>query len=388
MLRILLLLLTLLLLTLVGPGANADEPGGGEQVRAPDQHRHSLFITAHPSLFTSPNVDEVFEKDTFPEPEFLPPEAYEDGPGPTFQEEGQPSPLQLVQYPMEDSAARDDDPEGHYAEPRWNPFPFLSAPSACTPDERGLIWKERSVTTTTLPGTYGNLGITTFDFRTVAYLGQFPILQVAPRFGWHLLGGPDTTDVPPQLYDTGVDTSLFLPLGSRWSFWGMVGPSLFTDGQNLTSQAFRMTGRALLFYQLSETTKLSAGFLYLGRADVKALPAGGVIYKPNDRLKAELLFPKPKVAYRLSLNGGIERWCYLAGEFGGNTWAVERTSGADDLLTYRDYRLIAGFEHVQQDAWRWLLEAGFVFGRKISYTSGLGDVTLSPTGLIRCGIVF
>ncbi|SFI46796.1 DUF6268 family outer membrane beta-barrel protein [Planctomicrobium piriforme] len=362
-----------------------------ENPPAPAQHRQTLSISAHPSLFTTSELDIIFK-------EYGPP------PGDVLVERHQKSgidsadatdadleaaPLQQVQYPTDDSAARDEDPVGHYQEPRWNPFPFLTEQLACMPvEKRGLVIKERAVTMTVLPAGNSDFNISTLDVRGTAYLGQFPILQVTPRFGWHLLGGPGTTDVPPQLYDTGVDTTIFLPLSKQWSFLGGVGPSLFTDGQNLSSQAFRMTGRALGFYQWSETTKVAVGFIYLGREDLIALPAAGVFYKPNERVKAELFFPKPKVGYRIFANDGRERWCYLAGEFGGNSWAVERSDGSADVLTYRDYRLIAGFEQVDKEVRRWLVETGFVFGRRIEYESGIGDTNPGVTGMIRAGLVF
>jgi hypothetical protein len=380
-----------LALAACAPALVAEEPqwAAPKQTPAPNQHRQSLYITPHPSLFTAPDVETVFERDAFPPREILPPEAYEDGAEMESGEMDAPgSKLQLVQYPMEDSAARDEDPEGHYEEPRWNPFPALKLPQLPETTERGLIWKDRAVTTTVLPGYNGNLGITSFDFRGTTYFGRAPFLQMAPRFGWHLLDGPNNADLPPQLYDFGLDTTLYVPAGAKWAFLGMAGPSMFSDFKNTSSQAFRMTGRAIAFYQWSETTKLAGGFLYLGRSDIKALPAGGVFYTPNPDVKAEIFFPKPKVSYRLSHDDGSERWCYLAGEFGGNSWAIQRANGLDDQVAYRDYRLILGLEQTAKADYRWLIETGFVFGRRIQYQSGIGDTRQPPTGMIRCGIVF
>jgi hypothetical protein len=358
----------------------------------PNQHEQALYQSRRPVLFATPDVNQVFEKEAYPEPEFLPESAYapaipEDPRIPA--EEENESGLQLATYPMEDNGTRDTDPEGHYTEPRWNPFPFLTEQLACLPkDEQGFVWKETSSTTTALPGSASNLGIVTEDVRSVMYFGQLPILQFAPRFGWHLLSGPTSTDLPPQLYDGGLDVSLYLPLSKRWSFLGMVGPSVFTDGRNTSSDAFRMTGRAIGFYQWSDTLKVSVGFLYLGRQDIRALPVGGVIWQPSEDLKAEILFPRPKIARRCYHNGDREGWVYLVGELGGNSWAIERASGLNDIVTYRDYRLIAGFEFVHGKLYRWLVETGYVFGRQVEYVSDIGNTTISPTGLLRVGFTF
>jgi hypothetical protein len=362
-----------------------------ETAAKPGQHEHALYQSPRTKVFATPDVNQVFEKEAYPQPEFLPESAYT-SPSPTdplLPDASAESGLQLATYPMEDNGTRDTDPEGHYSQPGWNPFPFLTEQLACMPkEERGLVWKETSSTTTALPGSSSNLGIVTEDVRSVIYFGQLPIVQLAPRFGWHLLSGPSSTDLPPQLYDGGLDVSLYLPLSARWSFLGMVGPSIFTDGRNTSSDAFRMTGRAIAFYEWSATMKISAGFLYLGRQDIRALPVGGVIWQPSEDFKAEILFPRPKIARRCYHEGDREGWLYMVGELGGNSWAIERSSGLDDIVTYRDYRLIAGFELVHGKQYRWLVETGYVFGRQIEYASDIGNTTVSPTGLLRAGLTF
>ena len=356
-----------------------------------DQQRQSLSPTAHPSLFAIPDASQAFEQDVYPAPEFLPPEVYrrrtfEEG---FFETDPEESGVQQVQYPTIDSAARDEDPAGHSTEPRWNPIPFLQQQLANLPqDEHGLICKEFSVTDTVLTPSHDSYSMNSLDLRSTLYFGQLPILQFTPRFSWHVIGDGGPVGIPPQFFDAGLDTTLYLPLSEKWSFLGMAGPSIFSDGQNTSSQAFRMTGRALAFYQWSKTVKLSGGFLYLGRADIKALPAGGIFYQPHGDFKVELFFPRPKIAWRFHHAGEISRWCYLAGEFGGNSWAIERSSGLNDIMTLRDYRLVAGLEHIQGETFRGLIEAGFVFGRKIEYTSGVGNTTQSPTAMLRGGLAF
>jgi hypothetical protein len=82
-----------------------------------------------------------------------------------------------------------------------------------------------------------------------------------------------------------------------------------------------------------------------------------------------------------------ENWVYLVGEMGGGTWAVERPDGRDDLLTYRDLRLLFGWENIPPRPHplrppalgrRLQVEAGWVFGRELEFEdSGL---TYEPGG--------
>lgn len=350
--------------------------------RAPNQHAPYSYIPASTAGFQVPDVNTVFDKETYPEPEFLPPEVWEEAAEIPL-DEG----VQLTQYPFEDSAARDEDPAGHSATPRWNPVPYISRQLAMLPPERGLIRKETSGVLTVLPAPEEGLGVTDVDLRTVIYPGRLPFFQLTPRFGWHLLS-ESGLGLPPQVYDLGLDATVFLPLGERWSVMGMVSPNLFTDFENTGSDAFRMTGRVMAFYAPSPALKLAAGALYLGREDVAALPAAGLIWWPRDDIKAEVIFPKPKLAWRFSRDGDRERWAYLAGEFGGNSWAIRTPAGTDDMFTYRDYRLILGYEHIAGSQLRWLVEAGYVFGRVVEFRSLPGEFDQDATGLIRAGLVF
>jgi len=383
-------LIILVLITSVALPLCAEEDSSETSAFAPRQHSQSE-TTAHPALFMIPDASQAFERDVYPVPDFLPPSLFQSSSEREriFGEE-EDSGVQQAQYPTIDSAARDEDDEGLLPPPsRWNPIPYLNEQLACIPQEkRGLQSKEISVTDTVLLPAGDSYALNTVDVRSTVYFGQLPFLLFTPRFGWHVVGNGGPVGMPPQFFDAGLDTTLYLPLGQKWSFLGMVGPSIFSDGQNTTSQSFRLTGRALVFYKWSETVKLSGGFLYLDRVDIKALPAGGIFYQPRDDLKIELFFPRPRIAWRYAQDEDISSWCYLAGEFGGNSWAIERSNGTPDIMTLRDYRLVAGLEHVNGDDFRCLLEAGFVFGRKIEYSSGIGNTTQSPTAMLRGGLVF
>lgn len=298
--------------------------------------------------------------------------------------------LQLAQYPLESSAGEETIPPEMTSATYSGPFGYLKEKLDCLPrDKKGFVISKSSATATIIPDT-GRDGFqfNTLDVRASIAPAAFPLFQMSPRFGWHLTDGSNSLDVPSQLYDTGVDFSLFLPFSDQLTFLASVGPSLFTDGENLTSSAFRITGMAIGFYKWSDTTKLALGVVYLDRQDIRLIPAVGVIYQPSDGLKYDLMFPRPKVSYRLTFDEHREHWCYVAGEFGGGSWAVERRFGADDVLTYKDYRLIVGMEQSNPKSLRWLIEGGLVFGRKIEYESGIGGAKPDAAGMIRLGVTF
>lgn len=251
----------------------------------------------------------------------------------------------------------------------------------------GLNWSKHGITTTVLPGTDGGMGLTSVDMRTQCSLESFPLLSVTPRFRFNFVDGPGFTDVPSRLYDTALDFSLFMPINQQWSFYGGIAPGIYSDFDNTSSDAFRVTARALFNYKRSENLRFSFGFVYLDRDDVVALPAAGLVWTPQSMpaLKFDMMFPKPKISYTYSEDQSHKKSLYLAGEFGGGTWAIERDTGLDDNFTYSDLRLLVGIEQVLTDQYTWFAEAGYVFNRSVEYSTG-PEIDLDETGMVRAGL--
>lgn len=151
----------------------------------------------------------------------------------------------------------------------------------------------------------------------------------------------------------------------QWSAIIGVAPGIYSDYQT-SSDNVRVTGRALVKYRwMPMILDLYAGVIYLDRDDYNLLPAAGAIWTPSADWRWELIFPQPKVARRLGfVPKAYEDWMYLAGQFGGGTWAIERQS-MTQRLTYRDLRLMAGLERKMNGGAGYRVEAGYVFARKL-----------------------
>jgi hypothetical protein len=128
--------------------------------------------------------------------------------------------------------------------------------------------------------------------------------------------------------------------------------------------------------------------IYLDRYDVNILPAGGLLWTPADDKRFELIFPRPRLAWRVAESDRAAQWVYLAGEFGGNQWAVRRDNGVNDVVVYHDYRMLAGWERRPADLGvSWRFETGWVFGRLVEYyVTDTADYRPSDTFLVRAGI--
>ena len=294
-----------------------------------------------------------------------------------------------VQYPLDDSVYEGEDPVGKdpdqdESKGSWHDS-SVDRPDEEMPleDQPWVEWHKVSLLSQTIPGDGSNgLGITSFDLRGTLKFARFPVLFVTPRAGLHFLNGPSSTDLPARLYDFSVEADLYVPVNDRWTLNFAAAPSVFSDLQ-ATQNAFRMVGRGMAFYRWSPQLQLAGGFVYLGRKDIAALPAAGFIYTPSDDMKYDIMFPKPRISYRYHHTSERERWVYASGELGGGSWAVRRTSGVDDVASYRDFQLLLGIEQKQTKALNWQFEGGFVFGRKLKYLSKLGDTSLPTATVLR-----
>ena len=219
---------------------------------------------------------------------------------------------------------------------------------------------------------------------------NFPLL-ITPFFQTMFLDGPVTPDLPPRVYSTYLQFRWLPKLSEKWRLDVGVSPGLYSDFEVEESDAFRLTGRGIGIYTWSDRLMLAGGVLYLDRPDISILPVGGLIWTPNDDWKLELIFPKPKIARRLSRYQNLfeeEYWVYLSAEFGGDSWAIERADLTTDQFVYRDYRAMLGFQRKVIGGFSTHIEFGYVFNRRVEYTSATPDFEPNDTLMLRLGTVY
>lgn len=287
------------------------------------------------------------------------------------------------QYPLDQDDYR---PPAAPPQQTWVPPVLRPEDMPAAPERDWLRLKSTKAALSHL-GSSGSLGITTIQVRPSVEFPGAPGVFVTPNFGWHFLGGPSTTDLPPRVHDYSIDFSVYRPIGN-WLVQVALMPGIFTDGDNTTSDALRIQGKLMGFYTMNPGRQLVLGIVYLDREDVPALPTFGLILQPRDDLKYELLFPKPRLAWRQTVHADWEQWVYATGELGGGSWAVRRTFGLNDIATYRDLRFILGLERNYESSHSWYVEGGYVFARELEFESNIGNVSFDETAFLRVGGAF
>lgn len=244
------------------------------------------------------------------------------------------------------------------------------------------------------------LGITSMELNAsfaLPLLVQQPPFFVTPGFAIHFWDGPDSANfqgspvLPPTTYDAYLDTAwrpvitptISADLGFR------VG--VYTDFNMINSRSIRLIGRGLGLVTLNPRWQMAAGIVYLDRFGIKLLPAGGLVWTPNQDVRWEILFPRPKLAQRFITIRNTDLWVYAAGEYGGGRWTFERPGGISAGFDYNDYRVMAGVETKGVGRLRGWFEVGYVWGRTVKYyytDPGIPSFSPNETVMLRAGLIY
>ena len=216
------------------------------------------------------------------------------------------------------------------------------------------------------------------------YNQQTPIL-VTPGFAIHLWDGPlSPADLPPRVYDAYLDAA-WNPQPAPWlggELSARVG--VYSDFSKVVSHSFEITGKGLAVLTFSPSFNIEAGIWYLDRLRVKILPAGGVVWTPNNDVRFDILFPNPKFTKRIATIGTTDWRFMIRGEYGGGNWTVKRLSGVIDEVNYNDIRVATGLEFDRTGVIHGMLETGVAFDREILFRVG-PPATFYPTTTVFIG---
>jgi hypothetical protein len=217
-------------------------------------------------------------------------------------------------------------------------------------------------------------------------------LVMTPGYAVHYLDGPQGVDLPPRLNDAYLQ---FRWLAQATPLLGLdlaITPGVFSDFEQSSNEAFRLTGHAVTAWTWNDTSKVVLGAAYLDRPDVEVIPVVGLIWTPRDDWKFDLVFPEPKIAHRIAWTGqlgeAVQDWLYFSVEFAGDAWAIRRSDGAADQVVLSDDRLILGMERKVLGGVSSKFEVGYVFNRRIRYSSDTPDVWPSNTVMLRGGLTY
>lgn len=265
-----------------------------------------------------------------------------------------------------------------------------------SPDARDGFFQKAKFTAGWIPRLHDD-GLGWTDLRTefsvgVPFITRETPMLITPSYELHFLDRPPGVDLPPRLHDLVIDFNHFRRVTDNWIANIAVAPGYYTDDYNFdSSDALRINGRALAIYDPTPEWKGILGITYVHGGWAKVVPVAGVVYEPNDDVKYELVFPRPRVAWRLPnspVPGRDEWWFYVLGEFANAIWAIDQNNGTADMFAYRDWRVMLGLERKIIGGLSSRCELGYVFNREYKLATNGAEIELDNSLLVRAGIAY
>lgn len=244
--------------------------------------------------------------------------------------------------------------------------------------DRVLGYNTTTSATTWIPGDKDKFGwVSLENFATIGF-GR----EAGWSFGtgFHFLDGPASPEMPPRLFDFSMAYQRieWLRPNLGWDFLFRVG--VFSDFEGSADEGLRFPSHLVTYWKMTPTVTMLLGVDYLDWDTIRILPVAGWTWVPTDDFRVDMVFPRPKVAMRIR---DTDTWLALGGELDGGTWAIERQRSIDDNVTYQDLRLVFSIETRHGDSVGTALEIGYVFDRKLEYSSGTPGLDPTEALMVR-----
>lgn len=241
------------------------------------------------------------------------------------------------------------------------------------------------------------LGINEAEVATTLTLANFAggsqALRISPGFIWDFWSGPDTAAtgavLPARAYSAYIATDYITDPTRQAGMEANVAVGMYSDFNNVSSDSWRITGTILGWKQVNCYSTAKLGIEYYDRVDIKLLPAMGVFMAPNEDLKLDIYFPRPKLAQRIRYFDRYQGWAYIGAEYGGGSWTVQLPGPLDTQVDINDVRAFFGAEWVGPRSVTGFFEFGYLFNRELVYRTNASDkIKLQDAYMVRTGIAF
>lgn len=259
-----------------------------------------------------------------------------------------------------------DDGVASYVLSTWHSEPYRNYRSSAS----GWTW---------LPGSGQDFGW--LSWQGTPYTNHGTKGGLTTAIGIHMLGGPVTVPIPPRLFDFVLGYQHRGSLSEEFSYDLATSVGVYSDFEGSAREGVRFPSHAVGMLHLDHSRDFVFGVDYLDRDDIAILPVIGMSFHELSisELRLDLVFPRPKISYLFDEH----HTAYIAAYLDGGTWDIEEPGGVPNVMTYRDYRLVLGFETDLGADSLSVWEFGYVFGRELEMRSGYPDTDLSDAFMLR-----
>jgi hypothetical protein len=230
-----------------------------------------------------------------------------------------------------------------------------------------------------IPEKGDRFGMTSLESTAYSSSGYGSELNLG--YAFHFLSGPQQIDLPSRLYEFAMGYQSRGRMSEYFSYDGNVSVTVNSDFEGSAREGVFFPGHFAGILHVTPETDWVVGIDYLHRDDIKLLPIVGFSFHSDlmPNVRWDLVFPRPKVQF--ALPGG--HMFHIAGRLGGGTWDFELPGGVEDVVTYRDYRLLLGFSKGEGKHGIRSIEVGYLFGRKLELRDANDFMNMSDAVAIQ-----
>ncbi len=195
------------------------------------------------------------------------------------------------------------------------------------------------------------------------------------------LDAPANARLPGALHTVSVNVGGNYRISDNLFLDVLIAPGLNGDFKRIGSDDVRTQFGFMGRYNISQKLTLLGGFVYQqGYKSYQVVPVAGFIYKPDEHWTIGLAAPRPGVTYSPNNRSSY----YIGGEFTATEYQLHDSSLGAKVIEYRDFRAVAGAEHILFSAVRVGISGGYAFDRKFRFYDGSrNDVRVDGNAFVR-----
>lgn len=221
-----------------------------------------------------------------------------------------------------------------------------------------------------------------------------PVIQAG--YSFTEIDSRSELNLPDHLHEISLGTAWIRKIDHHWMARLAVSAAFASDFNNTSGDAWQARGAAFAMYMPNEDWTFAFGAVATGREDLPVIPAVGAIWQPTDKIKINLMMPRPRVSWLAKETLNHQHWLYAGGGISGGTWAIRPAAGQNDRMSYGEWRVVVGYELTPPQTRGSLrptgsllsAEVGYSLGRDVEFESARPDLSLRDTFFLRTVIGF
>lgn len=247
--------------------------------------------------------------------------------------------------------------------------------------------------TTWLPGSHirGTGGDLTMGEAKVGFSHRFVInrtVDLSAGMGYSLrtIDAPDSARLPDYLHTLALELGGVYHVDESLTLGIRVSPGISSDFKAFSAGDLRVPVALHANFQATRALSLLGGIAYTGlNHSYPVMPVLGLVYIPSEQWIFALGFPRTGVIYKPDRKTDL----YLGAEFAGGEYQLHGPSIGADVISYRDYRAVAGADFQVLPCAKLGIAGGYAFARKfVFYNGNRNDINLDGAPFGRVALTF